>query len=75
MTDTGVVLSTNQWTFSLPVLLADVDECASGPCMNGGSCRDRVNGYFCQCAPGFTGHHCQTGDFIDILSYFILILY
>ena len=29
-------------------------------CQNGGSCQDVIDGYSCQCMPGFTGRHCQT---------------
>ena len=38
----------------------DVDECASDPCDNGGSCDDMVAGYNCTCAAGFTGTNCET---------------
>jgi len=30
------------------------------PCLYGVTCRDLVNGYRCDCAPGFSGSHCQT---------------
>ena len=46
----------------------DVDECASGPCQNGGTCVDQVNGYQCQCAPGYTDLQCQTGKGTDQLE-------
>ena len=39
----------------------DVDECASAPCQNGGTCIDQVNGYLCHCEPGFTDLQCQKG--------------
>ena len=42
--------------------LIDVDECASSPCQNGGTCVDVVNAYTCNCAPGFTGDNCETGN-------------
>ena len=45
----------------------DVDECASGPCQNGGTCVDQVNGYLCQCAPGYTDLQCQTGKKLTLL--------
>ncbi|CAH1782710.1 unnamed protein product [Owenia fusiformis] len=39
--------------------LADIDECASSPCLNGGTCVDGVNGYTCGCIPGYEGLHCD----------------
>jgi len=42
----------------------DINECASMPCLNGAPCSDRVNGYSCQCASGYTGTNCQTGEYI-----------
>jgi len=40
----------------------DIDECASNPCLNGGTCTDRVNGFKCTCVPGFRGTQCQTDN-------------
>jgi len=43
--------------------LADIDECASNPCMNSGTCSTPdVNMYECACAPGYTGTDCETGS-------------
>ena len=41
------------------VLSADVDECASTPCLNGATCEDLVLDYNCTCALGFTGKKCD----------------
>lgn len=30
----------------------DMDECQSSPCVNGGVCKDRVNGFSCTCPSG-----------------------
>ena len=46
----------------------DIDECASGPCQNGGTCIDQVNGYQCQCVPGYADLQCQTGKGSDQLK-------
>lgn len=37
-----------------------IDNCASSPCLNGGSCVDGVQSFTCQCAPGYTGVLCET---------------
>ncbi|KAH1023112.1 hypothetical protein HUJ04_012383 [Dendroctonus ponderosae] len=38
----------------------DVDDCAGGnPCLNGGTCIDKVNEFRCQCVPGFASRLCQ----------------
>ncbi|XP_058796227.1 neurogenic locus protein delta isoform X2 [Phymastichus coffea] len=36
-----------------------IDECASNPCANGGSCADLTAGFRCSCPPGFAGEQCQ----------------
>ena len=51
------------------VIFADINECASNPCLHGGTCDDEVNSYHCQCPPGYTGCMCETGKwYIKILS-------
>ena len=41
----------------------DVNECASSPCLNGGNCVDKTDGFECDCehtyAPGYVGDRCQ----------------
>ncbi|KAG8287075.1 Fibulin-7 [Homalodisca vitripennis] len=39
--------------------VVDVDECASAPCQNGGTCVDLVDGYRCVCPPNWHGTACQ----------------
>ena len=41
----------------------DIDECASAPCHNRGTCIDSTDGYYCSCVPGYTGANCETGNF------------
>ncbi|KAK7504967.1 hypothetical protein BaRGS_00003995 [Batillaria attramentaria] len=40
---------------------ADIDECGSSPCQNGGICVDMVNGFRCVCTRGYTDPVCGTG--------------
>ena len=42
---------------------ADINECSSNPCLNQGTCTDQVNGYVCNCQPGYTGVNCQIGKY------------
>ena len=43
----------------IEILLADINECASSPCQNGGSCVDGINSYTCNCLPGYAGDNCE----------------
>ncbi|XP_006746731.1 sushi, nidogen and EGF-like domain-containing protein 1, partial [Leptonychotes weddellii] len=38
----------------------DVNECASHPCQNGGTCTHGVNSFRCRCPAGFRGPTCET---------------
>ncbi|XP_036362567.1 protein jagged-1b-like isoform X5 [Octopus sinensis] len=35
-------------------------ELTTAPCLNGGTCVEEINGYFCRCAYGYTGPKCET---------------
>nr|XP_020143666.1 sushi, nidogen and EGF-like domain-containing protein 1 isoform X2 [Microcebus murinus] len=40
----------------------DVNECASQPCQNGGTCTHGVNSFSCRCPAGFGGPTCETAQ-------------
>ena len=42
----------------------DIDECASFPCTNGGTCIDEIDNFTCQCMSGFTGDQCETSGYL-----------
>ena len=42
------------------VFKSDVDECASMPCQNNGTCVDDINRFTCDCISGFMGRFCET---------------
>ena len=42
-------------------LFADIDECASEPCKNDGTCTDKYLSFECECIPGYIGPTCKTG--------------
>ncbi|KAI0210365.1 hypothetical protein LSAT2_004874 [Lamellibrachia satsuma] len=37
----------------------EANECESDPCQHDGTCRDRVNGYTCDCLPDYNGTRCE----------------
>ena len=45
----------------ISLIASDVNECASNPCQNDGTCVDAVNSYTCTCGDGYSGSHCEIG--------------
>ncbi|XP_062576942.1 neurogenic locus notch homolog protein 2-like [Saccostrea cucullata] len=46
----------------------DINECASNPCINGGTCHNLINRYTCSCSPGYYGTHGEY-DINECASY------
>src|SRR5271165_6487091 len=40
-------------------IFADVNECNTFPCKNGGTCTNNPGSYNCSCPSGFTGQNCE----------------
>lgn len=40
---------------------ADIDDCLSSPCQNGGTCIDEINSFVCLCLPSYGGSLCEKG--------------
>lgn len=49
-------------------LSKDIHECESSPCVHG-SCTDQVNGYVCECTPGYIGVSCNIGKHTNCLVF------
>ncbi|VDI17864.1 Hypothetical predicted protein, partial [Mytilus galloprovincialis] len=44
---------------NLNKMIVGIDECASQPCQNNGTCIDQHNGYTCICLRGDSGYNCE----------------
>lgn len=44
------------------LVLADINDCASSPCKNGGTCIDGINSFQCFCPDGWEGSLCDAGE-------------
>lgn len=42
--------------------IADINDCESNPCRNGGTCIDKVSVYQCICGDGWEGDHCEISE-------------
>ena len=56
-------------------LFADVNECTSRPCRNGGTCENLPGSYKCKCKPGFLGNDCEIGTYFAFLMSFNVLRY
>lgn len=44
------------------IIVLDINDCSSHPCLNGGICVDEIQQFTCNCASGFTGRNCENGS-------------
>ena len=40
--------------------MSDIIDCVPGVCKNDGQCEELVDGFNCNCLPGYTGDTCNT---------------
>jgi len=38
-----------------------LNECDSGPCINGGTCKDQLGKFECECSNDYSGRQCELG--------------
>lgn len=50
------------WLIQIKINILDIDECASNPCQNNGTCNDHIYQYTCTCVAGYSGYQCQIGN-------------
>ncbi|XP_024857944.1 sushi, nidogen and EGF-like domain-containing protein 1 isoform X2 [Kryptolebias marmoratus] len=48
-----------QGDWSQPPVCEEINECLSQPCLNGGSCQNKIGSFQCVCKEGFSGNRCQ----------------
>ncbi|XP_067848573.1 coagulation factor VII-like [Heptranchias perlo] len=53
------VFENDQRTMEFWKIYKDMDQCASNPCQNGGTCQDQLQGYLCWCTEDFEGWNCE----------------
>ncbi|CAI5781939.1 fibulinfibulin-7-like [Podarcis lilfordi] len=56
--ETRVCQENHKWSGQQPVCKG-INECASNPCANGGTCVDGIHRYSCLCPSGWSGSTCQ----------------
>ena len=56
------------------ILRKELEECASSPCLNNGTCVEQINSYLCECTEGFTGVNCEIGRQITDVCIIMVVL-
>ena len=51
------------WSFRI-TRTGTTDNCTGVACQNGGTCRDGVDQFTCDCAIGYTGQNCEIGEYL-----------
>ena len=64
-------LSCSSLTFIDIFYFTDLDECASGPCQNGGQCINQDNMYTCICTTGWEGENCEIGMYKNSVFHWV----
>ena len=49
----------------LSSLLSDIDDCASSPCRNNGTCKDDLGDFICSCPPRYKGKTCASSKLLS----------
>ena len=52
----------------------EINNCVSNPCSNGATCQNYVNGYTCLCPIGYTGVHCEQGNYYYVIVFVFVLL-
>lgn len=52
--------------FLQSVMYSDIDDCASSPCRNNGTCNDTLADYICQCPPPYKGKTCASSKLLVV---------
>ena len=68
-------------SISFFIVVVDINECDSNPCVNEGTCTDGDNLFTCACAAGFMGAACDqrkiflsTITVYKVYNYYIILL-
>ena len=60
------------------LILVDIDECASAPCLNCSECLNQINGFKCICPAGSPGAFCESGLYVIVnmcgCTYYVQLL-